>query len=348
MILTPDPNASRRPAGDVKLSVVVPCYNEEQSILELHSRVHAVCTATVGDDYELVLVDDGSKDDTRPMIRRLAEDDPHVVAVLLSRNHGHQLALTAGLQVCRGERVLILDADLQDPPELLPDMLALMDEGADVVYGKRVQRQGETLFKSLSAHLFYRLLNRLIDVEIPPDAGDFRLMSRRALNALNQMPECHRYIRGMVSWLGFKQVPLEYEREARFAGQTKYTLPKMLRLAIDAISGFSIAPLRLSIYLGFLCFCVGVFFFGWTVVSYFLGVALQGWTTLMVVVLILGSGQLIVLGVMGEYLGRLYIQAKQRPLFTIEDIVTSRGGEAARLPRRAPAKAGASRTRTVS
>lgn len=311
-----------------KLSVVVPCYNEELSLTELHRRISAIATACFAQDYELVLVDDGSKDRTREMIRALAQGDPHVVAVFLSRNHGHQLALTAGLRVCRGERILILDADLQDPPELLPEMLKIMTAGADVVYGKRIKRQGETVFKNLSAHIFYRVLNRLVEIEIPSDAGDFRLMSRRALDALNQLPECHRYIRGLVSWIGFRQEPLYYEREERYAGETKYTLPKMISLAFDALSSFSIAPLRLAMYLSLFCFSVGIFFFIWTGVSYIAGVALQGWTTLMTVVLILGSGQLLVLGVMGEYLGRVYIQSKNRPLFLIEEIITTRVIEA--------------------
>jgi dolichol-phosphate mannosyltransferase len=199
-----------------------------------------------------------------------------------------------------------------------------MDEGADVVYGQRRVRRGEPPFKKLSAALFYRLLNSLVDIEIPFDAGDFRLMSRRTLDELNRMPEQHRFIRGMVSWIGFRQVPLRYERQQRFAGETKYPLRKMLRFAFDAISGFSIVPLRIATYLGFLCAILGLLFFAYTVYSYVTGIALRGWTTLMTVVLILGSGQLLVLGVIGEYLGRLFIQSKNRPLFVIEEIV--RGG----------------------
>jgi dolichol-phosphate mannosyltransferase len=310
-------------AATPALSVVVPCYNEQDSLATLYGRVTAVCASAVGQDYELVLIDDGSKDRTREKLRQLAGADPRVVAVLLSRNHGHQLALTAGLNICRGRRILILDADLQDPPELLPQMMALMDAGADVVYGQRISRQGETRFKTLTAAIFYRLFNKLISIDSPANTGDFRLMSRRALDTLNKMPETHRYIRGMVSWIGFKQVPLLYERDPRFAGETNYTLRKMVTLAVDAITSFSIAPLRMSMFLGFLCCMFGLFFLAWTAVSYFAGVAIQGWTTLMSVVLILGSGQLFVLGVMGEYLGRLYIQSKNRPLFTIEEIVTA-------------------------
>lgn len=303
------------------LSVVVPCYNEEESLPELIRRLGDVCQAYAESGYEIVLIDDGSRDQTRTLIQEFADKRSDIVGVFLSRNHGHQLALTAGLRICRGARILILDADLQDPPELLPDMMALMDEGADVVYGKRTERKGESAFKLATAHVFYRLLNRLIDVDIPNDTGDFRLMSRRALNTLNEMPEQHRFIRGMVSWIGYRQVPIEYAREARFAGETKYPFKKMLGFAVDAIAGFSVLPLRFSIYLGFLCAVVGILFLGYTAYSYFAGITVQGWTTLMVVVLILGSGQLLVLGVIGEYLGRLYMQSKKRPLFIIEDIV---------------------------
>lgn len=310
-------------ASEPRLSVVSPCFNEEESLPELYRRLTAACEADVGEDYEIVLVDDGSTDGTRATINRLCEDDPRVVGVILSKNHGHQLALSAGLHVCRGQRILIVDADLQDPPELLGDMMRLMDEGADVVYGQRQERRGESAFKKLTALAFYRLLNRLIDIKIPVDVGDFRLMSRRALNELNRMPEQHRFIRGMVSWIGFRQVPLVYERQERYAGVTKYPFRKMLRFAIDAISGFSTGPLRIATYLGFICALIGMLFLGYTAYSYFSGIAIQGWTTLMSVVLILGSGQLLVLGVMGEYIGRLYTQSKNRPLFIIEDVVRS-------------------------
>jgi dolichol-phosphate mannosyltransferase len=308
-------------ASAPRLSVVSPCYNEEGSLAELHRRLSAACRGEVGEDYEIVLVDDGSTDRTRSIIADLCDSDPRVVGVILSRNHGHQLALSAGLHVCRGRHILIIDADLQDPPELLGPMMKLMDEGADVVYGQRRVRRGEPPFKKISAALFYRLLNSLVDIEIPFDAGDFRLMSRRTLDELNRMPEQHRFIRGMVSWIGFRQVPLRYERQRRFAGETKYPLRKMLRFAFDAISGFSIVPLRIATYLGFLCAILGLVFFAYTVYSYVTGIALQGWTTLMTVILILGSGQLLVLGVIGEYLGRLFMQSKNRPLFVIEEIV---------------------------
>jgi glycosyltransferase involved in cell wall biosynthesis len=307
------------------LSVVSPCYNEQESLTELYGRLTEICKEQTGESYEIVLVDDGSADSTRSMIAHYCRADPHLVGVLLSRNYGHQLALSAGLQICRGDRILVIDADLQDPPELLGDMIKLMDdEKADVVYGQRLERRGESAFKRLSARLFYRLLHSLVDVEIPLDTGDFRLMSRRALDQLNRMPEQHRFIRGMVSWIGFRQVALKYERHARFAGETKYPLKKMVRFALDAISGFSIVPLRLATYLGFICSLFGLVFLGWTAYSYISGIAIQGWTTLMTVVLILGSGQLFVLGLIGEYLGRLYMQSKNRPLFIIEEILSQR------------------------
>ncbi len=309
----------------------------------LYERVSGACRSVVGDDYEIVLIDDGSADRTRPIIRELSEADPHVIGVFLSRNHGHQLALSAGLHVCRGQRILIIDADLQDPPELLGEMMDLMDsEKADVVYGQRRERRGETRFKKFSAVLFYRLLNRLMDIKIPVDTGDFRLMSRRTLDELNRMPEQHRFIRGMVSWIGFRQVPLHYERQERFGGETKYPFARMLRFAIDAISGFSIIPLRIATYLGFICAFLGMVFMGYTIYSYLAGIAIQGWTTMMTVVLILGSGQLMVLGVIGEYLGRLYLQSKNRPLFIIEEVVGGGHQDAAlpMAPSRVPLRTG--------
>ena len=227
------------------LSIVVPCFNEEACIAELYRRLTASATAAAGDDYELVLVNDGSGDGTWPAMRRIAESDGRVLAVNLSRNHGHQLALTAGLDLCRGDRILIIDADLQDPPELLSGMLDEMrSQDADVVYGVRRSRAGETPFKRATAHGFYRLLSRATEIEIPLDTGDFRLISRRALEAFLAMPEQSRFIRGMVAWIGFRQVPFPYDREERFAGATKYPFGKMMRFAFDALTGFSSAPLE--------------------------------------------------------------------------------------------------------
>jgi dolichol-phosphate mannosyltransferase len=302
------------------LSVVVPCYNEEDGLAELHRRVTAVCEACVGGAYELVLVNDGSGDRTWAVLCEMAERDKRVVAVNLSRNHGHQLALSAGLKLCRGDRVLVLDADLQDPPELLPKMMERMDAGCDVVFGQRLKREGETAFKKTSAFVFYRLLNRIVDINIPPDTGDFRLMTRRALDILNSMPEHHRFIRGMVSWIGMRQEAIPYERAARFSGETKYPLHKMIRFAIDAITGFSIRPLRMATYVGLGFGLAEVFLLAYVIIEYLLGHTIEGWTSLAVIILAVGSVQLFVAGVMGEYLGRLYIEAKGRPLFIIQDV----------------------------
>jgi dolichol-phosphate mannosyltransferase len=303
------------------LSIVVPCFNEELCLGELHRRLTDAARAAVGADYELVLVNDGSRDGSWAKMQRLAAADPKLVAVNLSRNHGHQLALTAGLDFCRGDAVLIIDADLQDPPELLADMLAAMrDEQADVVYGVRRSRAGETAFKRATAHGFYRLLSRATEVDIPVDAGDFRLISRRALDALMAMPEQARFIRGMVAWIGFKQVPIAYNRDPRFAGETKYPLRKMLRFAFDAITGFSSAPLKLASHAGLALSLGSLLIIVYITYAWLAGRSIQGWTSLMLVVVILGAVQMFVLALMGEYIGRLYNQAKQRPLYIVQEV----------------------------
>jgi dolichol-phosphate mannosyltransferase len=303
------------------LSIVVPCFNEEPCLDALYRRLSAAARASAGEDYEIVLVNDGSRDGSWPLMRRLAEADPRLVAVNLSRNHGHQLALTAGLDLCRGDNVLIIDADLQDPPELLADMLATMRaEEADVVYGVRRSRAGETAFKRATAHGFYRLLKSATEVEIPVDAGDFRLMSRRALDALMAMPEQARFIRGMVAWIGFKQVPILYNRDQRFAGDTKYPFRKMLRFAFDAITGFSSAPLKLASHAGLALSLGSLLIIVYITYAWLAGQSIQGWTSLMLVVVILGAVQMFVLALMGEYIGRLYNQAKQRPLYIVQEI----------------------------
>ena len=302
------------------LSVVAPCFNEEGVLPEFVKRVGAVLDK-VGGTAEIVLVDDGSRDRTWAVIGEAAARDPRVVGVRLMRNHGHQLALTAGLSVCRGERVMIIDADLQDPPELLPEMIALMDQGADVVYGQRRVREGESLFKRATAAAFYRVIGRLTDVEIPSDTGDFRLMTRRVLDLLLAMPERHRFIRGMVAWIGGKQVPLQYDRKARAAGETKYPLTKMVRFAIDAITAFSVVPLMASMTIGWIMAAVGFAFFVYSIVGFVLGYNLPGWTSLMAAIGLLGGMQFLMLGIIGAYLGRLYDQNKGRPLFMIRDII---------------------------
>jgi dolichol-phosphate mannosyltransferase len=303
------------------LSIVVPCFNEEACVGALHERLRAAARKAVGEDYEIVLVNDGSKDGSWPIMQRIAAENPRVVAANLSRNHGHQLALTAGLDLCRGDRILIIDADLQDPPELLGDMLtAIRSEGADVVYGVRKSRAGETAFKRATAHGFYRLLSRATEVDIPLDAGDFRLMSRRALDALLAMPEQARFIRGMVAWIGFKQVPFAYDRQERFAGETKYPLKKMLRFAFDALTGFSSAPLKLASHAGLWLSVGSVLLILYIGYAWLAGQSIQGWTSLMLVVVVLGAVQMFVLALMGEYIGRLYNEAKGRPLYIVQEI----------------------------
>jgi dolichol-phosphate mannosyltransferase len=311
-----------------KLSIVVPCFNEEACIPELHRRLTAAAREAVGEAYEIVLVNDGSRDGSWPAMQKLADTDPHVVGVNLSRNHGHQLALTAGLDLCRGETILIIDADLQDPPELLSPMLeAMREQDADVVYGVRRSRSGETAFKRATAHGFYRLLSRATEIDIPLDAGDFRLMSRRALDALLAMPEQSRFIRGMVAWIGFRQVPFAYDREVRFAGTTKYPLSKMLRFALDALTGFSSAPLKLASHAGLLLSLGSLLILAYIAYAFVAGRSIQGWTSLMLVVVVLGAVQMFVLALMGEYIGRLYNEVKGRPLYIVQEIA---GGEPAK------------------
>ncbi len=307
-----------------QLSIVIPCYNEEACIDELYRRVAAVAVAVAGDDHEIVLINDGSKDGTWAAMQRLSEADPHLTAINLSRNHGHQLALTAGLDLCRGDHILILDADLQDPPELLPDMLDTMArERADVVYAVRRQRAGESFGKKLTAALFYRLLDRLTDTAIPLDTGDFRLMSRRALDAFLSLPEQARFIRGMVAWVGFRQVPFAYDRHERHAGETHYPFARMLSLAFDAVTGFSTAPLRFASHAGLILTGLSLFLFAYIAISWLMGATIQGWTSLMLVVVGLGAVQMFVLGMIGEYLGRLYIESKKRPLYIVADVIGS-------------------------
>ena len=313
------------PVSEPYVSIVVPCYNEQESVRELHRRVSLVCgglrdAAGAPASYEIVLINDGSRDATWPAMASLADADPNVVAVNLSRNHGHQLALTAGLSVCRGRHVLILDADLQDPPELLPAMLARMDAGVDVVFGQRRERPGETLFKRASAAFFYRLIDRMTETPIPKDTGDFRLVSRRALDVFIAMPERHRFIRGMIAWVGFRQEPIAYDRDRRFAGTTKYPFRKMLRFALDAITAFSVRPLQLASLLGLATGAVAVLLLVFVLVSWLFFNAVHGWASQLAIVTILGSVQLFVLGIIGEYLGRLYEQSKGRPLFIVESI----------------------------
>ncbi len=304
-----------------KLSVVIPCYNEEACLDMLHARVSAAAKAAVGDDHEIILVNDGSRDESWQVMQRLSGKDPRLVAVNLSRNHGHQLALTAGLDLCSGDEILIIDADLQDPPELLAEMRARMaEEDADVVYAVRRKRDGESIFKLATAAAFYRVLDKVTDTPIPLDTGDFRLMSRRALDAFLALPEQARFIRGMVAWIGFRQVPFVYDRQERHAGESKYPLSKMIRFALDAVTGFSTAPLRFASHAGLALTGASALLVLYIAVGWLLGRAIPGWTSLMLVVVVLGAVQMFVLGMIGEYLGRLYVESKRRPLYIVADI----------------------------
>ena len=308
-------------AATPRLSVVAPCYNEEGSLPAFVARMAAAARASVGEAFELVLVNDGSRDRTWACIQALSLDRPQVVGVNLSRNHGHQLAVTAGLTVAHGDRVLVIDADLQDPPELLAEMMARMDEGFDVVFGRRRSRGGESAFKLATASAFYRLLHSVSEVEIPEDVGDFRLMSRRIVDRLNAMPEQDRFLRGMVAWLGGRQGEVLYDRDARHAGETNYTVSKMVRLAVNGLTGFSTAPLKIAVALAFAGMGLGALIFIYAVVGAFTGHSQRGWASLALIEVFFGVGQLGCLAIMGAYIGRIYTQVKGRPLFMIDEVV---------------------------
>jgi len=297
------------------LSVVIPCYNEEASLHELYRRISEACAPYAVKGVEIIMVNDGSTDRSWAIIEALHAQDARVVGLCFARNFGHAMALTAGLEACRGERILIIDADLQDPPELLLGMMEKMDAGADVVYGKRISRSGETWFKRATASVFYKMLDHLSDIPIPRDTGDFRLMTRKVVDAVNVMPETARYIRGMVAWVGFRQVPIEYARDERFAGTTKYTLEKLLRLALDAITGFSDRPLRLAFYLGFSMMMLGAVILMYILISYVEHNTVRGWASMAFIFVIFQSMQFFLLGLIGEYIGRTYQETKRRPKY---------------------------------
>jgi dolichol-phosphate mannosyltransferase len=303
------------------LSVVVPVFNENDTLRELHRRLAAVLPAG---DHEVVLVDDGSRDGSWNVMRELAAADPAVRLLRLSRNFGHQAALTAGLDAARGDAVVVMDGDLQDPPELIPDLVARWREGFDVVYAVRAERVGENRLRLLSIAIFYKLLRRISGDDIPENVGDFRLMSRRVVEALKAMPERARFLRGMTSWVGFRQVGVEYSRDARFAGESKYPPRKLLRLALDGITSFSTVPLKLVAWLGFAIIGVCVALLAWAVLEHIFGnAAPRGWTSVIAVVLLLGGVQLVSLGIIGQYVARIFDEAKQRPLYFVADTVDS-------------------------
>jgi dolichol-phosphate mannosyltransferase len=310
---------STMPASPL-LSVVVPCFDEANVITRSHRRLSSLLASLPDIAWEILYVDDGSNDGTLDSLREIQAADPQVRVLALSRNFGHQIAASAGLEAAVGDAVVLIDADLQDPPELIPDMLARWRDGVDVVYGERESRAGETRFKRWSAGLFYRLLNRLSKTPIPIDTGDFRLMDRRVVDAVLAMPERDRFLRGMVAWAGFRQEPIRYRREARTAGESKYPLRRMLRFAADGLLSFSLVPLRLAVYMGLLASALALIGIAYALaLRLFTDIWVPGWTLLFIAVLFLGGVQLLSLGVIGEYLGRVYWEVKRRPLYLVKE-----------------------------
>lgn len=302
------------------ISVVVPVYNEAEGIAHFHERTTAALKALPDCDYELVYVDDGSRDGSYQIMRSFADSDPRVRLVKFSRNFGHQIAITAGLDYAQGDAVVFIDADLQDPPERIADLVSKWREGFDVVYARRAVRKGETQFKLVTAAIFYRLLRRLANIDIPPDVGDFRLISARVADELRGMREKDRFIRGLVSWVGFPQSFIMYEREERFAGSTKYPLTKMIKFALDGLTSFSTAPLRVATWTGYIASVLAFLYLISVFVQVLLGVTVEGWATIVVAVLFLGGVQLICLGILGEYLGRIFNEVKPRPVYIVEEL----------------------------
>jgi dolichol-phosphate mannosyltransferase len=316
----PDPQAQAENAPQITLSVVVPLYNEELVINEMYRRLSKVLLECV-DSYEVVLVNDGSRDQTAELAREICRQDRTVKFVNLSRNFGHQLAITAGMDRCSGRAVVIIDADLQDPPEVIPQMLEKWREGSQVVYGVRAKRKGESWFKKTTARVFYRALRRMTAVEIPVDTGDFRLMDRRVLGEFLKMREHARFVRGMVSWVGFKQGHVTFEREERFAGETKYPFKKMVKFAIDGVLSFSQVPLKVASAFGFVSAGISFFFMIYGVVAktFFPQTVVPGWASTFSAILFIGGVQLICLGILGEYVGRIYEEVKKRPLYIVQE-----------------------------
>lgn len=307
-----------------KISIVIPVYNEEAVIHETYRRVDRVLGIIA---HEFIFVDDGSSDQTVEILHRLSSQDPAVKLVLFSRNFGHQMAVTAGVQYASGDAVVIMDADLQDPPEMILEFIRAWQDGYDVVYGVRRSRAGDGWFKKASAYLFYRILGMVSEVEIPKDTGDFRLMSRKVVDVINGMPEAHRFLRGMTSWVGFSQLGVEYDRAPRGAGATKYPLRKMIRLAVDAVTGFSLTPLKMGIRLAGLVGVVALMGSIWLIYQKLTNPQglLLGWTSLMVTIIWLGAMQLFVIGIVAEYVGRVLVQVRNRPLYVIKKTVNFAG-----------------------
>ena len=308
-----------RNRAPLSMSLVIPCYNEEDVLPELRRRLKDLVSKYTF-PIEVVLIDDGSKDNTWPMIQQYSQEDGFIKAVRLARNFGHQTAITCGLDQTRGEVVVILDADLQDPPELIPEMLKEWSEGYDVVYGQRRKRAGESTSKKFFAFAFYRIFEKIAGLKVPRDTGDFRLMDRRAVDALQSLRERLRFVRGMVSWIGYHQKAVQYDRPERFAGVTKYPFRKSLFLAIDAITSFTYAPLRLASYLGLATSALAFLYIVVVVALKLVGISFPGYTSIMAAILLLGGVQLTVLGILGEYVGRIFEQGQQRPLYLVDQV----------------------------
>lgn len=303
----------------IKYSIVAPIYNESATIPELYRRICDTMDST-GEIWELIMIDDGSVDGSSELIHNLADQDERVRKLIFARNFGHQLAVTAGLDYSRGQAVIIIDSDLQDPPEVILDMISKWKEGYEVVYAVRSEREGERWFKLATASLFYRIIYRITEVDIPLDTGDFRLLDRSVVDVMNHMRERHRFLRGMSVWVGFRQTGVQYKRAARFAGETKYPLRKMLKFASDAITGYSYFPLQVATYLGFICAGLSILAIPAVIIARLAGSqAFFGQATTLIAVLFLGGVQLISLGVLGEYIGRIYDEAKGRPLYIVKE-----------------------------
>ena len=303
-----------------KISVVIPMYYEEKVAEECYRRVKENLKQIKNYEYEIIFVNDGSKDRTLEILEEIANKDEKIKIISFSRNFGHQAAVTAGLQFVSGDAIVIIDADLQDPPELIPEMIALWEQGNEVIYGKRKSRKGESKFKLLSAKMFYKTLNALSDVEIPKDTGDFRLVDRKIVDVINSLPEHNKFLRGLFSWIGYKQIPYEYERKERFAGKTKYPLKKMVKLAADGIIGFSSKPLKLVGTLGFIAIIISILILIYALISYILKLnnLSAGWTSIMVAITFFAGVQLLSLWIIAEYIGRIYDETKQRPQYIID------------------------------
>jgi glycosyltransferase involved in cell wall biosynthesis len=303
----------------VKYSVVVPVYFEEEVISECYTRLKEVMDG-VGDLYEIVFVNDGSKDKTENMINEICKNDDNIKLINFSRNFGHQIAITAGMDYASGDAIIIIDADLQDPPEIIPDMIKKWKEGYEVVYGKRKKRKGEGAFKLITAKIFYRLLGLLVDIKIPYDTGDFRLIDRSVCDSLRSMKERNRYVRGLISWIGYKQTFVEYDRDRRFAGETKYPLKKMIQFAFNAITSFSHKPVKIASYAGYLLsFASFVYLLIVLYQRLFTDKVVQGWASTIGISLFFNGIVLIVLGIIGEYITRIYDEVKGRPLYIIKN-----------------------------